>query len=191
MGDPASLTYMVILASVLIFGALVQNRSSLGKMAQQALIWALIFVGGIAVVGLWEDIKGTVMPQQSVITDQGRIEIPRANDGHYYLQAEVNGAPLTFMVDTGASSIALSQADARKAGIDVNNLAFLGTASTANGETRIAHVRLTSLKIGGLEDTNVRAWVNEGELEQSLLGMTYLQRYSKVSFENGTLVLQR
>ena len=191
MGDPASLTYMVLLLSALVFWAVVQNRQSLGQMTQQALIWALIFVGAIAVVGLWDDIKGTVMPQQSVITDQGRIEIPRANDGHYYLQAEVNGAALTFMVDTGASSIALSTQDALKAGIDVANLAFLGTASTANGETRIAHVRLASLKVGVLEDTNVRAWVNEGKLEQSLLGMTYLQRYSKVAFENGLLVLTR
>ncbi|MBU2982670.1 TIGR02281 family clan AA aspartic protease [Lentibacter algarum] len=191
MGDPASLVYILLLLGVIGSWVFVQNRQSLGQVAQQALIWALIFVAAIAVVGLWDDIKQTVVPQQSVMAGEGRIEIPQDSDGHYYLKAMVNGAEVTFLVDTGASSIALNQSDARKAGIDMSSLAYLGTAQTANGETRIAFVRLKSLSIGDIQDSNVRAWVNEGALDQSLLGMSYLQRFSKVSFENGTLILSR
>ena len=77
--DFARLTYLVILGSVLVVWFVAQNRASLGKLAQQALIWGLIFVGALAAVGLWEDIRQTVRPMQSVVSGD-RIELPRAPD---------------------------------------------------------------------------------------------------------------
>jgi len=139
--DTPRLVYLVILGSAIGLWFFVQNRAARGKLAQYAAIWGLIFLGAIAVVGLWGDIRQTVQPRQSMM-DGGRIEVPRAPDGHYYLTAEVNGVPLRLVVDTGASQIVLSQSDARRAGIDTEDLVYTGRAFTANGEVRTAPVRL-------------------------------------------------
>lgn len=188
--DFARLTYLVILGSVLVVWFVAQNRASLGKLAQQALIWGLIFVGALAAVGLWDDIRQTVRPMQSVVSGD-RIELPRAPDGHYYLTAEVSGVPVRFVVDTGASQIVLSQSDAERIGIDTGALAYLGRAYTANGEVRTAPVRLESMTVGPVRHENLRAVVNEGDMGQSLLGMDYLQRFSSIEITGGRLVLTR
>jgi aspartyl protease family protein len=188
--DFARLTYLLILGSVIVVWFVAQNRASLGKLAQQALIWGLIFVGALAAVGLWDDIRQTVRPMQSVVSGD-RIELPRAPDGHYYLTAEVSGVPVRFVVDTGASQIVLSQSDAERIGIDTGALAYLGRAYTANGEVRTAPVRLESMTVGPVRHENLRAVVNEGDMGQSLLGMAYLQRFSSIEITGGRLVLTR
>lgn len=188
--DYTQLTYLVILGSVILMWFVVQNRASLGKLIQQAMIWALIFLGGLAVVGLWDDIRQTVRPMQSVVSED-RIELPRAPDGHYYLTAEVDGVPVRFVVDTGASQIVLSHDDAERIGIDTGKLAYMGRAFTANGEVRTAPVRLKSVAVGPVQHADVRAVVNQGEMGQSLLGMAYLQRFSSIEITGGKLVLTR
>jgi aspartyl protease family protein len=160
-------------------------------MAQQAAAWGLIFLGAIAVVGLWGDIRQSVAPAQTVTAQSGQIELPRAPDGHYYLTADVNGEPVRFVVDTGATQIVLSKSDARRVGLDVDDLVYLGRAYTANGEVRTAPVKLDTVSIGPIKDSNVRAVVNDGAMEGSLLGMEYLQRFSSVEIGGGKLILTR
>jgi len=189
--DYARLFYLVLLGGAVILWFFAQNRASLGRVTQQAMVWGLIFVGVIAAVGLWGDIRQSVRPGLAVVAEAGRIEVPRAADGHYYLTAEVNGTPVAFVIDTGASQIVLSEADARRAGIDTAGLVYLGRAQTANGEVRTAPVRLERLAVGPVVDTGVRAVVNEGDLDRSLLGMDYLQRFSSVEISGGRLVLTR
>lgn len=189
--DTANLIYLVVLGAAVVSWFIAQNRESLGKVTQQALIWGLIFIGVIATVGLWDDIRRTVLPRQTIHADGDRIELPRAEDGHYYLIAEVNGTPIRFVVDTGASQIVLSQADGQRAGLDLDGLIYSGRAFTANGEVRTAPVRLNSIAVGPIRDTGVRAVVNEGELHESLLGMDYLQRWTSVEISGGKLVLTR
>lgn len=184
-----NLAYLVLLGAVVGFWFLVQNRGNLGRVAQQAAAWGLIFVGVIAAVGLWDDIRSTVSTQATVIASENRIEIPRRMDGHYALTLEVNGTPVEFMVDTGASMVVLTQEDAKRVGIDPDDLQFYGSALTANGAVRTAPVTLDS--IGPFDDRDFRAWVNEGELPQSLLGMSYLQRFASVEIRQGEMVLTR
>lgn len=188
--DLPSLVYLVILGSVIGLWFFAQNRASPGRLAQYAALWGLIFVGAIAVVGLWGDIRQTVLARQNVISES-RIEVPRAPDGHYYVSMDVNGVPLRMVVDTGASQIVLSRVDAARVGIDTDGLLFLGRARTANGEVRTAPVRLDSVALGPVEDSDVRAVVNGGEMAGSLLGMDYLQRFSRVEIGGGRLVLER
>lgn len=184
------LAYLVLLGVAIIGWFVAQNRASLGKNAQYAAVWGLIFMGVIAVAGLWSDIRRTTFELPRVSED-GTISISRSGDGHFHLLAAVNDVAIDFIVDTGATNIVLSREDAAKVGIDPLNLSYVGTASTANGETRIAQVRLDSLAIGPVRDTRVRAYVTQGDLFGSLLGMDYLNRFSQMTIAGDQLILHR
>lgn len=189
--DTAHLGYLLLLGGVILFWFLIANRRSLGRILQQGMVWGLIFLGVIAAYGMWDDIRSTVVPRQAVFADGGRIELPRAPDGHYYLHAQVNGAPVRFVVDTGASDIVLSRRDARAAGFAPEDLAFIGSAYTANGRVRTAPVTIDSFEVEGLRDRGLRAVVNEGDLDESLLGMRYLQRFDHMEITGGRMILTR
>jgi aspartyl protease family protein len=187
----ASLLYLVLLGSVLLGYFFLSHRQSLGQGLRQAGLWALIFIGVIAAYGLWSDLRGTVVPQQSVFAEEGRVVVPRSADGHYRMTLEVNGTPVRFVVDTGATDIVLSAEDARRVGIDTEGLAFVGAARTANGMVSTARVWLDEVRLGGLADRGVPAVVNGGEMDGSLLGMTYLDRFDEVRIGGGELTLVR
>ncbi|WP_457645440.1 retropepsin-like aspartic protease family protein [Profundibacter sp.] len=187
----ARLIYLVLLGSVIAGYFFAQNRNNLGKTAQQAAVWGLIFVGAVAVIGLWGDIRNSVMPSQSYIDGEATVIVPRANDGHYYVTLDIDDTPVRFVIDTGASDVVLTQDDARKIGIDVDNLFFGGIANTANGEVRTARVKLHNVRLGEITDLVVSASVNAGEMDTSLLGMSYLQRYNKIELGGGKMVLRR
>lgn len=189
--DTGQLIYLVMLLAAVVFWFVLANRNSLGKVMQHAALWGLIFLGAIAAVGLWGDIRQTVLPRQAVFSEQGRIEVPRSPDGHYYLTLDVNGHPTRFVVDTGASSIVLLEEDARAAGLDPERLAYTGTAMTANGAVRTARVVLDEIGFDGMVDRRVTAFVNEGEMAESLLGMSYLQRFARLEISGGRLILER
>lgn len=189
--DWGRLIYLVLLGSVLAFWFFVHNRQNLGKTLQQALAWVLIFVGVIAAVGLWDDIRTSVRPSLGNLTSDGTIEVPRARDGHFYLTLIINDVPVEFMVDTGASQVVLTQSDASRIGIDTVDLAYVGRAMTANGEVRTAPVRLDQVVLGPISDNNMPAQVNGGEMRTSLLGMTYLQRWESIQMTSDRLVLTR
>lgn len=189
--DYARLIYLGIMVSVLVVWFVVQNRRSLGKTAQMAMAWGLIFLGVIAVIGLWDDISQTIRPRQSLMSGQGQISIPRSPNGHYYLTLTVNDQPIKFMIDTGATDIVLTRSDATKIGLNLNDLNYFGRAMTANGEVRTAPVELNSVALGKVVDKNITAWVNQGDLGQSLLGMAYLQRWSHIEISNNALILTR
>ena len=180
--------YLVLLLIAVGGWLFTQGRKHWGRIAQQFAAWVLIFVGVLAAVGLWGDIRQTIMPSQSVLQG-GEISVPTSADGHYYLTAEVNGTPLRFMIDTGASDIVLTQEDAKRIGINPDTLVFSGRALSANGEVGIAPVVLDSVALGPVQSDNVRAMVNGGEMRQSLLGMRYLQRFSKIEIGDGALIL--
>ncbi len=171
-----SLIYLALLLAALGGWALVEYRARMGEMLRVAAAWGLIFLAVAAGYGLWGDLRGDILPVQSV--QAGSVLIPRAQDGHYYVALEIDGAQITMMADTGASGIVLSQADAQELGIDLDTLRYLGTAMTANGEVRTARVTLASITLGPFADSNVTAFVNEGQMDGSLLGMEYLGRFN-------------
>lgn len=188
-GDVPRLVYLGLLLAVIAGYFLMANRRQLGKVAQQAAIWGLIFLGAVAVAGLWDDIRRSTRPAEAVIRGDS-IEVPAAADGHFYLLAEVNGVTVRFVVDTGATDIVLTRRDAARAGLDPEGLNYFGTAMTANGRVATAPVRLDTLALGGVSDANVPAVVNGGELDTSLLGMSYLSRH-EVTFSGDRMILRR
>jgi aspartyl protease family protein len=108
--------------------------------------------------------------------------------GHVVLDAAVNGAPVRMLVDTGASLVTLTPADARAAGINPANLAFSGHVQTANGAARMAPVTLREISIGQLSIYDVPASVLE-HLNVSLLGMTFLSRLQGYEMRDGKLTI--
>jgi len=184
------LTYLVLLGAAIGGSAIVAGRNNMGKMAQQAAIWALIFVGVIGAYGLWEDISQDNNPRQAMV-DTDTIAVPRSFDGHYHLTLEINGTPVDFVVDTGASQVVLSTRDAERVGFDPATLDYTGAANTANGVVRTAPVVLDQVALESITDRRIPAVVNGGAMDNSLLGMTYLGLYDRIEITNGELVLTR
>lgn len=184
------MTYLVLLGVAIAGTAIVAGRDNMGKMAQQAAIWALIFVGVVGAYGLWDDISSDVNRRQAVMTD-GTVAVPRSADGHYYLTLDINDAQVDFVVDTGASQMVLSQADAARIGLDPATLRYSGTAFTANGMVRTAPVTLSAVGLGEIMDRSVPAVVNQGEMDASLLGMSYLGLFDRIEIADDKLVLTR
>ncbi len=119
-----------------------------------------------------------------------RVEADR--QGQYYTTVEIDGARLRMLVDTGATSVALSYEDAAAAGIFPLPADYKYPVSTANGTAHVARVRLSHVRVGSVAVRDVEAVVGErGALSSSLLGMTFLSRLSKVETARGTLVLHQ
>jgi aspartyl protease family protein len=188
--DTARFFYLAILLGAIGVYTLVSYRRALGQMIRHAILWALIFIGVLAGYGLWHDIAPRLAPVQ-ITHGTGVIEIPKDARGHFVLIADVNGKPIEFLVDTGASVVVLSREDAQKSGISLENLAFTGIANTANGSVKTAAVKIDTINVGGVQDDDVRAYVTSGELFGSLLGMSYLQRFEKIEISRDKLILTR
>ncbi|MDR7125308.1 TIGR02281 family clan AA aspartic protease [Pseudotabrizicola sp. 4114] len=185
----ARLAYLGLLLAAVGGYIIVEFRGRMGQALRTAAAWGLIVVGLMAGYGLWHDLRPGLLPRQAVV-EGGEIRLPRAPDGHYYLTLTINGTPIPFMVDTGATQMVLSLPDARRLGIDPDALAFIGEARTANGIVRTARVTLTDVELGPYRDASVTAVVNEGDLDTSLLGMSYLGRYS-IEITGGEMILRR
>jgi aspartyl protease family protein len=186
-----AIVYLALLGTAIAGWLVASNRRSLGRLAQYAAVWSFIFIGAIVAAGLWDDIRTTVAPRQSVMMEGARIEVPQAPDGHYYIEMAVNGVPIRFVVDTGASELVLSREDAARAGIAPDTLIYSGRAYTANGMVETAPVILDTVTLGSTPETGIRAVVNASDMPDSLLGMSYLQRFARLEISGGRLVLER
>ncbi len=189
--DTGQLIYLIVLGAMVAGWFFMQTRQGLNRTLQYAAVWGMIFVGGAAGVGLWQDISRDASRPQLSQSQAGQIIVPRARDGHYYLQLNINDAAINFVVDTGATAMVLTQDDAERAGIDLETLNYLGRANTANGEVRTAFVTLDTVTLGDITDRGVSAVVNEGEMKGSLLGMGYLQKWGRIEIAGGELILTR
>lgn len=115
--------------------------------------------------------------------------IPKSGDGHFWATALVNEKAVRFLIDTGATEVVLTPADARRLGYDASNLTYDQKVLTANGQTQAALVTLTTVGVGHSEVSNVDALVVKDGLSTSLLGMSYLGRLSRIEATPSSLVL--
>jgi aspartyl protease family protein len=186
--DFARLAYLSLLLMAVAGWVFVEYKGRMGFALRSALAWVMIFVGVTAGYGLWSDMQNRVTPMMDV--EAGTITLPRAMDGHYYATLTINGADVAFLADTGATQMVLSLQDAEALGIDPASLAFLGEAQTANGVVRTARVTLPVVEFGPFRDTDVVAYVSEGEMDGSLLGMSYLSQF-RVEIADRQMILRR
>jgi aspartyl protease family protein len=134
-------------------------------------------------------VRGELMPGTGTANADGSRSFKAASDGHFYIEAAVEGTPVLFLVDTGATRVVLSPADAKRIGIDLTSLRYDSLVETANGMGRGASVRLRRIELGSLQLSDVAAEVNEAEMSQSLLGMSFLSRIGGYEVRNGELTL--
>lgn len=119
----------------------------------------------------------------------GTVALPRAADGHFYSDAQVNGSPVRFLVDTGASVVALTGADARAAGLDWSAAEIHEVAQGATGPVAGIRVTLDRIALGGHEARDVDAVIVPEGLPVSLLGQSFLSTVKSVRIEQGRMVL--
>lgn len=117
--------------------------------------------------------------------------IDREADGHYWTRADVSGTQVKFMVDTGASIVALTYFDAQRLGLKPEELDFDSEIRTAGGVTYGAPVTLASIRIGKVKIENVDAVILRTELEQSLLGMTFLGELNSYEVRQGQMIIRQ
>ena len=131
------------------------------------------------------------VPSYGYSSTPDAISFSVGSDGHFWVSARVDGVGFRFMVDTGASAVVFSKADARRLGVDPASLRYDRTVLTANGATTAAAIRLRKLAIGPIVVSDVPALVTAGDLSDPLLGMRFLERLSAVEITNGRLTLRR
>lgn len=125
----------------------------------------------------------------SALADTARLQM--AGNGHFESRARINGASIKVMVDTGASTVALSHEDARKAGFRLDDLDFETPVSTANGIVKAARVKIDRIEVGGILVERVDGMVlPKGAMTGSLLGMSFLSRLHSFEVKNGVLNLR-
>lgn len=117
--------------------------------------------------------------------------IDREDDGHFWARADVSGTQVRFMVDTGASIVALTYLDAQRLGLKPEELDFDSEIRTAGGVTYGAPVTLESIRVGKVEIENVNGVILRTELEQSLLGMTFLGELHSYEVRQGQMIIRQ
>ena len=117
------------------------------------------------------------------------IKLTREDNGHFYADVEINGSPIRVLVDTGASGIALSRSDARRAGLAVSAGMFEVIGKGANGDVQGEYVKLDRVSLGSTKVEGVSAVVLD-EGEQSLLGQSFLSKFETVEIRGDTMVLR-
>ena len=211
----ATLGWLVLL----IGGVALRFRSQPGSTLRALAAWALIglvlvwiYAYRFEATEIGNRMLGVILPSHGIVTasslqipgqipgqvsastgdDSGGGEIRFALNqyGHYQIDARVNGTYITFLVDTGASDVVLSPADARRIGL-AGQLNFTDRVDTANGTTYVAPVMLANLTIGPIVVNGMPAKVNQSPMQYSLLGMRFLNRLHSWRVEGQTLILQQ
>ncbi len=164
------------------------------------IIFAGLALGAAGLVGGWLD-RDTTAPKKrpettavatpSPAAGPRTVSIGRDHRGHFQAHGRVDGRQVSFMVDTGASIIALTEKDADRLGVRPPRSAFTAAIQTANGVVRAAPVTLNSVDVGGLVVRDVKAAVVSGRgLTENLLGLSYLTRLKRFEYANNRLVLE-
>jgi aspartyl protease family protein len=161
-------------------------------------LFALIFFGAVftpqlkSLVAPPEPSKRSTPAPAQQFAGQNTLAVPRDRNGHFTVTAGIGGRRVDFLVDTGASVIALTKQEAERLGITPSPRDYTVRMQTANGIVRAAEVRLAAVDIGPLTVHDVTAVVMpQGALAQNLLGMSFLSRLRRFEFRTGQLMMEQ
>jgi aspartyl protease family protein len=195
--DPSPLTQNVIVFVLLVVVALALLRRRFSQAIKAVLIW-LVLAAALAVGYTYRfelrEVADRVMAEfiPGHAATRGRtVEVSRGQGGNFVVLTQVNGARLPMILDSGASSVVLTHDAAKAAGLPLEMLSYSVAVDTANGRTRAAPVTLQSIAVGGLVEREVAALIAQpGQLRQSLLGMSFLNRLQSWEVRGDRLMLR-
>jgi len=171
---------------LLPMSALMARRLPIGQTLRMAIAWIAIFGVAFLVVGQRERLA-SVWPHEAA--PDGVVRIPASKDGHFYADVRINGVERRMLIDSGATTTALSEATAKAARLDLNESPFGSLIETANGRVTAAHTSIAELTIGTIHLTNVGADVSPSFGDQDIIGMNILRRFKAWRVEGGMLIL--
>ena len=201
----ADLARLAVLVAVLLFliGALLGGPMTAGQVIRSTIVWALLILLAAGLYASRDQLAGFAgrlvgalapgVPVSGSLTgeaDPQSVVIMRAMDGHFAVRAKIGDDPIALMVDTGASFVTLTYDDAKRLGFEPDGLAYDIPIRTANGTITAAPILLDRIAVGPIERQGVRALVApRGVLDQSLLGLTFLNTLNSYSVGGDRLVL--
>ncbi len=194
-----------LLALLMCFGGAMLSRSDSrpSRLARDLVIWLgliLLLVAGYSLrdkIGFGGSSRpeppgrsSSLVPVPPSSPTKASIRIRKRHDGRFGTRARVDGAPVQFLIDPGATTVMLTSADARAAGIRVSDADYTTAIATAGGVTKAASVRVKSIAIGPVTISNIEALVAQpGSLSESLLGMNFIQRLDTFKMTNRHVTL--
>jgi aspartyl protease family protein len=187
---------LILVGSYLLL-ALFQGRLNLSEAFRYAIAWigiALVIMVGYVyrfeLLEIKDRLTSGLHPSTAKSLGKDELYFAAASDGHYYVDAMVNGVKIKFMVDTGSTRVVISPRDAQRLGFKVEELSFDTQSSTANGTVWSASVTLDNVTVENHTVDGVPASVSKDDLDVSLLGMGYLNKLKSYRVEKGGLTLQ-
>ncbi len=181
----------------IVAASLASRRLKLKEVARNTLIW--LAIAGVLLVGVslreplvqgFTQLRSKLVPGYAVSVAPHEMVLSQDADGAYYVIGRVNGRPVTFLVDTGASDIVLSPADAARLGVDLTALRFDDPYDTANGVGHGARFAADSLQIGSIKLSQVAMSINQQPMKTSLLGMAFFKQLDSFAFQGSQLHLK-
>ena len=188
--------------AVMLAAGVLHSRFKFGETLRQIAIWLIIILALVSaylyrndLMNFGDRIAGGLIPGRiSVFTDsegQQEVVLHKVLNGHFETPVTINGQTVRMLVDTGASTVAISWDDAETLGLKPETLSFTQTVTTANGQARAAPVTLAEVAIGPIVRNGIRASVAEqGKLDQSLLGMSFLSTLDFLQMQTDELRLR-
>ncbi|MCF2514211.1 TIGR02281 family clan AA aspartic protease [Sphingomonas sp. G124] len=183
----------LLMAMMLVAGGLIARRERFARLATMALAWVAIFTAGFVLFTFRDDLGYVAQRLKAEATGEPVVEgrevrIPMAIDGHFWVQASLNGVPVKFLVDSGATMTTIGRDTAEDAGVAVSS-SRNQVVRTGNGMLRVASARADSLAIGPIERSNIGLHVADHD-DLNVLGMNYLSTLERWGVEGRWLVLQ-
>jgi aspartyl protease family protein len=170
--------------------ALIRRRPPFVRTMMSALAWVAIFAVGLLVVQQREQLTGFTrfLTDQQVVGDETRIR--QSGDGHFWADVSINGVERRMLVDSGATTTALSVETARAAGIDTGRSPFPAVLNTANGQVAAETGRADRVQIGSIVAKDLGVVVSPAFGDTNVIGMNFLSQLHSWRVEGGTLILQ-
>jgi aspartyl protease family protein len=197
-GNKISFVHGIALLALISSGLLFRRRINFREAGRHIAIWlgvAFVLVLGYSYQEQIGDavirVKSELLPGQPSLSGEGVITLTKGSDRHFHVTGLANGSRINFLIDTGATGIALSPEDAKRIGIDLSRLEYTHVFETANGLGRGAPWHLDTLSVGPIEFRNVAVTINQADMNGSLLGMSFLDRLGSYEVTGRKLILRQ
>jgi aspartyl protease family protein len=195
-GDQAVHFLYLFLVLVLVASALMVRRIPIGQGLKMMVAWVLIFAAAFIVftlkddfVALWNRIvletRGGVVQEQA----GEELHVRQSPDGHFWVDAELNGERVRFLIDSGATTTSISRAVAERAGIEPSS-GMPAMVRTANGVVSVQRGRAETLRVGTIERSDVAVHISEAFGDMNVIGMNFLSTLSQWGVRGRTLILR-